>query len=330
MPWAGYNYVADSNPGWGWPTAPTDNLPGSTTPPGGAAGLTPTNYNPAYGGIPTLPAPAASAGQAVTGNLGNLNDILQLVDLTNASNLQQATAPYLALPGYQQSLANVGQNIQQMTSGQLPADVQYQIGQAAAERGVAQGGFRNADYLKALGLNSLQMNQQGQASMNAATAALPRPALMNPQSMFVTPAEQQQATSAQSVYNAAPVPAAAAGTALAATQAGMRSGNQPSQIANPYAGGNDTASAIADLLRRYSGQGPNIVNAANSGANPTQGWGELVMGSNDLGANQGIDNAEDFAWWDYLVGNAPNPQTDYSNYFDVGDTTQIPDYSGYA
>lgn len=254
---------AEQNPSSG-------KIPASTATGGVTGSQAPLNYNAATGGTPVLPSPGSSAGVAVQQNLGNLDDILKLVGQTNAANLESATAPYLALPGYQSSLANVGANIGQMTAGQLPADVQNQIAQAAAERGVAQGGYRNADYLKALGLNSLQMQQQGQAALNSATAALPKPAILNPASMFVSPQEQQQAAAAQSLYNAAPVPSQATNAALAASQRGQAAGNQPSSIVKPStatATGNDTLAAVQDLLKRYSSSGSEV--------NPTQGFGSL-------------------------------------------------------
>lgn len=267
-----YVYGKPSPGSWTNPS-PAVPAPNAAAAPGGVTGAqAPTNYSSAYGGIPQLPAPPASAAQAVTGNLANLDDILKLVASTDASNLTAATAPYMALPGYQQSLANVGRNVQQMTGGQLPSDVQNTLAQQAAERGVGQGSFRNADYLKALGLTSLGMQQQGQSALNAATAALPKPAFLNPASMFVTPQEQQQAASAQSVYNAAPVPADAAAAALAAARSGMNAGNRPATIQNPYAGGqNDTLAAISDMLKRYA-PGQSAVTAASAGADPTQGF----------------------------------------------------------
>lgn len=295
----------------------------ATLPTGGVTGAQlPLNYNASTGGTPVLPSPGTSAGLAVKQNLGNLNDILNLVGQTNASNLTQATAPYLALPGYQSSLDNVGANIGQMTSGQLPADVVNQIAQAAAERGVAQGGFRNADYLKALGLNSLQMQQQGQAALNSATAALPRPAILNPTTMFVSPQEQQQAAASQSLYNAAPVPQNSTNAALAASRAGQQAGNQPATIARPTSAtttGNDTLAAVQDLLKRYSGKN----------SDPTQGSGSLSVSDYAPDANSVIDTSlpENDAYFNYIMGMGPDPYTDTSQYFDYTPTAQTPDVS---
>ena len=103
-----------------------------------------------------------------------------LADSANKFMTGQAIAPYLAnLPNYANMVGSRTENITQQLKGQLPQDVINQIGQQAAERGVSSGspGSPNANsaYLRALGLNSLQMQQQGNQNLSGAIADTPVP-----------------------------------------------------------------------------------------------------------------------------------------------------------
>lgn len=102
----------------------------------------------------------------------------------------QALAPYLAnLPNYANMVGQRSENITQQLSGELPQDVLNQIMQQGAERGISTGaaGSQNANsaMLRALGLNSLQMQQQGSAGLSQAIADTPVPELWNPMSLYV-------------------------------------------------------------------------------------------------------------------------------------------------
>lgn len=92
------------------------------------------------------------------------------------------------LPGYSTSIANIGGNIQNETAGILPEDVKYQLAQAAAERGVASGspGGANtdADYLRGLGLTSLNLTNLGEQNLNAMLPNLPGYALSQNQNYY--------------------------------------------------------------------------------------------------------------------------------------------------
>lgn len=87
-------------------------------------------------------------------------------DQTSLQNLRSYLGQLAPLS--QQSLPVISSEI----SGQLPSDVQAQLNQQAAERGVSTGttGSPNAGaaYLRALGLNSLQMQQLGQQNLSQA------------------------------------------------------------------------------------------------------------------------------------------------------------------
>lgn len=169
----------------------------------------------AYGSRPSAPsiistAPQATSGAIATGNLA-----------------------FGQLPGYQQSLANVGGNIQALTAGQVPQDVQNRIATAAAERGVATGSpgspNANASYLQSLGLTSLGLEQQGQQALNAQTAALPGAAISQNPNFYVSPEQQYNAALQGSIFAAAPDPAAAARAGMSAAAAGLGAGMGASQ-----------------------------------------------------------------------------------------------------
>lgn len=145
----------------------------------------------------------------------------ELAQMTNQFMTGQALAPYLQnLPGYANMVGQRSQNTQQMLQGQLPDDVITQISQQAAQRGIAGGSpgspNANADYLRALGLTSLDMMGQGSQQLTQSIADTPVPELWNPMSLYVpsTLGAQEQAAAlagqkaqiAASKANSAPAP----------------------------------------------------------------------------------------------------------------------------
>ena len=109
---------------------------------------------------------------------------------TNRFMTGEAIAPYLAnLPNYANMVGARSESTTQQLRGQLPDDVIRQIQQSAAERGISTGTSgspnNNAAYLRALGLNSLQMQQQGSQNLTASIADTPVPQLFNPMSLYV-------------------------------------------------------------------------------------------------------------------------------------------------
>jgi hypothetical protein len=177
------------------------------------------SYDPAFGGIPTLPSPIASQGAAVSGDLGNLSSILQLLSNLDTAQQQQLLGQYnTAIPNYSELTSTASSNIGQELHGGVPQDVISQLTQQAAERGISTGmpgsSNSNAAYLRALGLTSLGQQQTGMQNLATMTQTAPVAPLYNPASLLVTPEQQQQEASAQSLYNAAPVPAAAAQKAM--------------------------------------------------------------------------------------------------------------------
>lgn len=165
--------------------------------PGGA----PYNYDPTYGGIPNLPA--------------------TLTDTTSQTGTDIQAQMIKNLPNYQAMLGQDTSNIQSNLAGQLSPDVITQLQQQAAERGTMTGtpysANSNAAYLRALGLNSLQLQQLGNTQLTAA--------------MNRTPIQQTQQGSQttdlaalRALYGAAPIPANAALANINALKAGLGGG----------------------------------------------------------------------------------------------------------
>jgi hypothetical protein len=134
------------------------------------------------------------------------------------------------LPGYQQMVGASSGNIGANLAGQLSPDVIAQMQQAGAERGIATGtegsGANNAAYLRALGLNSMQLQQLGESQL---TAAVGRTPIQQTQ----TGTQATDLAAQQAIYNAAPNPAMATQAALSAAMGGMGAGRGggPSPIA---------------------------------------------------------------------------------------------------
>lgn len=113
-----------------------------------------------------------------------------LANQTNRFMAGQAALPYQQnLPGYSSMVSGESNNILDMIGGELPDDVVNQILQRGAERGIMTGSpggpNSSAAYLKAIGLNSLDMQKQGAERLTAAVARTPVPEIWNPMSMFV-------------------------------------------------------------------------------------------------------------------------------------------------
>ena len=93
------------------------------------------------------------------------------------------------LPQYGRLASQSSQNILGLLRGQVPEDVTQQIQQRGAERGVAMGSpgspNANAAWLRALGLTSLGLQQQGEQNLTGAVARTPIPELWNPLSLYV-------------------------------------------------------------------------------------------------------------------------------------------------
>lgn len=170
---------------------------------GGAAAPAPAGYDPAYGGIPQLPAYTVDTQTTV-----------------GEDPWKQWTqiAPGLG-PLMQQNVANIGANAR----GVVNPDVINNLIRQGSERGIAMGSplssNANAAYLQAIGLTSNQLQNLAATQTNQLMGAMP------------TRREQTTTTrtdlaAQQAVYNAAPNPRAAAEEALRQAMAGIAAGKK--------------------------------------------------------------------------------------------------------
>lgn len=274
--------------------------PGAAAP-GTLPGAPAFSYSAAYGGIPQVPNPVTTAAGSVTGNMGNLGSIYNLTGNVNPFNTQQQlTQLESMIPDYGAQTTKSSQNILQELSGQVPSDVINQIIQSSAERGVITGGGPNANaaYLRALGLTSLGMQQQGQKDLSASVARTPLPALARPESFFVNPATMQEAQTASNLYGSAPVPSAAAAEAIRQGNAGVAAG------------------------RGSVPQAPGI-------PMPTFGQGSIggsSYPSAPLGTTSSNPSPDAYSNWQKWYNNTINPASGYSSGYGDVTTGQFPDY----
>lgn len=198
----------------------------------GAASLAPgpvNFYNPAYGGVPTVPNPTATAASANAGNAANLPALEGTAANLNTFNQGQLLGQYnMAIPNYAALTQTASGNAMSQLQGEVPQDVINQLLTGAAERGIT-GGMpaspnSNAAYLRALGLTSLGQQATGMQNLHQLTADAPIAQPFNPASMFVTPEQQQEAQMASNLYASAPQPAAAAENAINLAQVPDKSG----------------------------------------------------------------------------------------------------------
>jgi hypothetical protein len=187
--------------------------------PGGAAGAAPPGAPPPgqgnTGPTGTIFPPSGTAADAAS----------------QGQQLGQQTAAG-QLPGYSGDLASIGQNISAETAGVLPPDVIQQIEQAGAERGVATGSpgsdNSNAAMLRALGLTSLNLTEEGQKNFQSMLPSLPGYNLSQNPAFYTTPGENLQAGTAganlQNQKNEFKAAQDAQAEALRQAQAGVAAG----------------------------------------------------------------------------------------------------------
>lgn len=140
--------------------------------------------------------PSQEALKAILGNLRNLPEAAKL----GARSQEELDQQYLSMlqrliPGFGQTNANIGKNIESMSRGELPQDVQNLIQRNAAEMGVSTGtsgsDFDKYRSLRNLGLTSLQATDQALNSaarwMQAVAGGAPK---INFTNSFISPEQQ--------------------------------------------------------------------------------------------------------------------------------------------
>lgn len=189
------------------------------------AGVTQEGAGP-YGTVPKVPSPTATQSTALGGNVAALPQIEQIMQRINQQAAQSMKGQLeMNLPGYSGAMGQAMGNIGQWQAGIVPSDVQTQIQQMAAERGIATGlpGSQNtnAAMLRALGLTSLGLQQQGLQGLESLMGAVPKVQPWDPSALFVTPAQQQEWQYLANMMAAAPSPAEAAAEELSAARSGV-------------------------------------------------------------------------------------------------------------
>ena len=120
-----------------------------------------------------------------------------LANQANQFQTQQARMPFqMNLPGYQSNVGQRALNTRSYLQGQVPQDVTDQIIQRGGERGVAMGSpgspNANAAWLRALGLTSLGLQQQGSQQFSQEIQDTPYPQLWNPLELYLGDRKAQQ------------------------------------------------------------------------------------------------------------------------------------------
>lgn len=231
----------------------------------------------AYGAVPTIPDPFGTQRSAISGNMGNLGNLYGLTNSLNTNAAQQAVMPFqMNLPNYNAMTAASSGNILSKLKGQVPEDVARQIAQMAAERGAATGTIgapnSNAALLRALGLTSLDLTNQGEQQLSGAVARTPTGQQFNPQQFLITPNQLQEAQYGSNVLGAAPDPRQAAQLGLRTAQSGMNFGG-----GGGFGGGSRGATdALGFPISNMS---------ADQNFGPVQSYGAITRSGGDFGSS---------------------------------------------
>lgn len=173
----------------------------------------------AYGGKPDVANPLASQGKAIAGNISNFGALSDLTGKMNDLNFSQYTG---RIGGYDDMAAASSANILSNLRGEIPDDVKYLIGQNAAERGIARGvsgsDFSNTDYLRSLGLTSLDLKRQGETGLTGAFDRVGKVGQFDTNQFLITPETINTSQNTANVIGAAADPAAQKAEEMRAAQ----------------------------------------------------------------------------------------------------------------
>lgn len=263
------------------------------------------------------------------------------------ANLISNLPNYLALS--KSDSANIGNNL----SGIISPDVLAQLSQGAAERGIATGSPNsdnaNSAFLRALGLNSMQLQQLGHTQLTEAMNRTP----VRQTSVQNTSGQQQQ----QQQTTGGPNPGAAAAANLAAAQAGLARGGGSVSVGGGPPGGLPMSGPGYSLPGIPAPQTLRSLGGGNDYSTPSNfnwmDWASQLPGANtDYAQNQAAQNPYDYNdfntggndWYDtpqlddsYYSGGYGDPFQDILDSLGVGsgpsssdiyDDTGVPDASG--
>lgn len=150
--------------------------------------------------VPDLPSLSLPQEQqkALAANMAAIPGSEQIATKVDLFNQQQVDKMLEhVIPNYKAITGNINKNIQALTAGQIPSDVQAQIQQSDAARALTGGyggtGAGGNLVARDLGLTSLNLTEQGLASAQSwlqTANNLYAPGRFNVSSMFITPAQQ--------------------------------------------------------------------------------------------------------------------------------------------
>ncbi len=230
-------------------------------------------------------------------------DYINLLNQLNRSAQQASNVG--RIPGESNLESQSSTNIGNELKGILPPDVLSLIRQQGAERGVAMGSpgsdNANAATLRALGLTSLGLQEQGQTDLTAATGRNPGGPLVNLTGQLLSPAEAGY----QNINN----PLNRLGLNLAATGPAPYTGPGSNQGAPalPFSGGGDSAT-------------------------PANWWEDITGAPSTLPPQYGDPNAQANPWSLDPSGGASPWGTDLTSSANSLDTLlgspAMPDYGG--
>lgn len=306
--------------------------------------------------MPTLPNLGSPTGQGGGYAPGAAPDIGSLTQMINQLNLQgQQAANQGRIPGAAGLEAASSGNIANLLAGQVPPDVQRQIAQTAAERGISTG---NDNLLQSLGLTSLGLQQTGQQNLSQAYARNPVAPLFDPTTQTMTPAQAAQANLASQQlmlewYKALTANNRAnqgrqqsqptdTGTAPAPVSWFPSAGGTPGPVAPPPS---SYGSYGTVLSTNPTGVGYDMPNPYGTGySSPSPGMGFPFTGLSGVGYDQGLGNYGYGVGYDPTQFNPTEPgglfggppsvgydQGQGGNNFGVGyDQTTYDPFSGYS
>ena len=143
-----------------------------------------------------------SQSAAIQNNLGALPQIEQLATGVDAFNQQQITQLLNnIMPGWAGMVSQAGKNVSSELTGQVPSDVQEALQTSAAARALTGGtGFGTGtiggnNFVKSLGLTSLDLMGRGESSLESWSAIIDKifaPGMFDVSSMFITPQQEFQ------------------------------------------------------------------------------------------------------------------------------------------
>lgn len=229
----------------------------------------------------------------------SLNDLVTMVNEVDQAAQQKANAG--RIPGGAGLEEQSSGNISQALAGQLDPSVLQQLGQQSAERGVMTGSpsgpGTNADYLRSLGLTSLDLMNTGQNWLTQATGRNPSAPIYSAGNQVLTAAQQQQLAAEQ---NRMAQQQQVANQALRAQQSATWNASKPQWASASAGGGLHTGGGYTNGM--YTGGG-------GGGGSPAVNWADLFGGNsgapfstgNTSGATLATGTGTDGSWFDDLL-----------------------------